>query len=237
VSPFTRSRPLLGVGRRALGLLAAGACVEQARVAEVDLSEGHDVREAVRGVLQAPAARGVDVVLSDAVCRFFTVRPPSGVARLADLAAFAALRFEDLFGARVADWRIEADWRARAEFLACAAPQSMLVALEDAARSARCALAALAPLFVRTCNATPQAATNGVCWRVCRTSAWITAAFYCGRDCRFVRSTAFDSGRDVETWLAQEAMLADLDAARAGLVTAKVAPAIELIERLEQRLP
>src|SRR5690349_20739972 len=73
------------------------------------------------------------VVLSDELVRLWQVAPPPGAARMADLEAACALRYQTLFGASPAGWRISADWSAARPFLASAVPESLLAQLRLAA--------------------------------------------------------------------------------------------------------
>jgi len=150
----------------------------------------------------------VTVVLADELLRLWQVTPPPGATRVADLEAAAALRFQHLFGAAPAEWRISADWDADRPFLAAAAPNVLLEQLTAAAREHRFHLVEVQPHFV--------AALNG--WRrERRPGAWfgqvhggvLTLAAYEGRVLVAVRSAAIPSGADrdwLDTHVAREAL-------------------------------
>lgn len=83
--------------------------------------------------LQAlPALRCVlHIVLDDALVKFWKVAPPANTGQFDDLGAAARIRFDALYDLPVSDWVIQADWNAKAPFLACAVPAHFLAALGD----------------------------------------------------------------------------------------------------------
>src|SRR4051794_4584401 len=100
----------------------------------------------------APAGWPVTVVLSDELVRLWQVTPPGAASRMADLEAAAALRFQALFGAPAAGWKMSADWDAARPFLAAAVPAALLAQLEQATREHRCHLVEIVPQFVCAMN-------------------------------------------------------------------------------------
>ncbi|MBD8531242.1 MULTISPECIES: hypothetical protein [unclassified Massilia] len=109
------------------------------------------------------AGRTATIVLADDWARLWQVAPPGSASRMADLEAAAALRFQSLFGAPAAGWRISADWDADRAFLAAALPAPLLAGLQQFAIEERVHLVGIVPQFV--------AALNG--WRkLRRAGAW-----------------------------------------------------------------
>jgi hypothetical protein len=92
------------------------------------------------------------VVLSDELVRLWQVTPPPGAARIADLEAASALRYQALFGASPSGWLIRADWNATQPFLAAAMPQALLERLRQAAAGQGFRLVEVAPQFVAALN-------------------------------------------------------------------------------------
>jgi hypothetical protein len=92
------------------------------------------------------------VVLSDELVRLWQVAPPPGAARMADLEAACALRFQTLFGASPAGWQIRADWSTTRPFLASAVPHALLAQLQEAAAGPGFRLVEVAPQFVAALN-------------------------------------------------------------------------------------
>jgi hypothetical protein len=92
------------------------------------------------------------VVLSDELVRLWQVAPPLGAARMADLQAACALRYQALFGASLTGWQMSADWHATRPFLAAAMPQALLARLQQAAVDQGFRLVEVAPQFVAALN-------------------------------------------------------------------------------------
>jgi len=97
------------------------------------------------------------VTLSDDLARLFMVTPPQNSARLHDIKAAAAMRFQTLYGDLGVDpqhdWCVEADWQASRPFLACAVPRRLIEALCRAAREHGVQVQAIEPNFVAAWNA------------------------------------------------------------------------------------
>lgn len=77
----------------------------------------------------------VECRFDDSYARFWMVSPPTHATDFGDLQAAASLRFDTLFSAPVSEWRIEAEWQAGQEFLACALPKNLLAEVELALSS------------------------------------------------------------------------------------------------------
>ena len=93
----------------------------------------------------------LSVVLDDALARLWQVDLPQGAARLADIEAAAALRFQSLYGDPPGLWQSSRAWDARAPFF-CAAPRALLAQIVRVAGERKLALLFITPQFVRNWN-------------------------------------------------------------------------------------
>lgn len=100
----------------------------------------------------AGGASRLGVVLPDATARYFMVSAPRNATRLADCAAAAGQRFQEIYGEPAQAWQIAADWDARHAFLACALPRATLDALRDVAAKRQLQIASVAPYFIAAWN-------------------------------------------------------------------------------------
>lgn len=149
----------LGVGVDSLALLTTGGWFDRSvtLLAEVRLDPmggeaalGQGLR---RLLAELPVAGWpLTVVLADDLARLWQVTPPQAAGRMADLEAAAALRFQGLFGASAAGWRISADWHAGRPFLAAALPLPLLATLQQCAAEHRLSLVEIVPQFVAALN-------------------------------------------------------------------------------------
>ena len=149
----------LGVGVDSLALLKTGGWFDRSvtLVAEVGLDPmGGEAAlgQALRRLLAELPVAGwpVTVVLADDLARLWQVTPPQAAGRMADLEAAAALRFQGLFGAPAAGWRISADWHTGRPFLAAALPLPLLATLQQCAAEHRLSLVEIVPQFVAALN-------------------------------------------------------------------------------------
>ncbi len=205
----------LGLGHDSLALIRVGRVFGRGAtvLAEASLGDVHDpqaLRQGLRALLAGTAVAGwpLSVVLADELVRMWQVAPPPAAARLADLEAAAAMRYQALFGAPPGGWKIAADWQAARPFLAAALPLALLEVIEGAAREARCHLVEIVPQFVAAMNA----------WRrLHRPGAWfglmhgqvLTLAAYDGRALAALRTTVVPPGADrdwLESHVAREAL-------------------------------
>ncbi|WP_071363579.1 hypothetical protein [Massilia timonae] len=150
----------------------------------------------------------VSVVLADELVRLWQVPPPPGATRMGDLEAAAALRFQHLFGASGADWKISADWDAVDPFLAAAAPVALLDALAAAAREHGFHLVEVSPQFVAAMNAWRRERRPGA-WFGLVHGGVLSLAAYEGRKLAAVRSAPIPAGADrdwLESHIAREAL-------------------------------
>jgi hypothetical protein len=100
---------------------------------------------------KADGAR-VQVVLADALVRYFTVTPPTNLADFADCEAALAMRFSALFDENPAGWQMQADWQLAQPFLGCAVPRTLQACIEASARAAGLTLTGVAPHYVHAWN-------------------------------------------------------------------------------------
>jgi hypothetical protein len=97
------------------------------------------------------AGCSLSVVLDDGLARLWQVDVPQGAARLADIEAAAALRFQSLYGDAPGLWHSSSAWDARAPFF-CAVPRALLAQLTRVAAERKLALIFITPQFVRHWN-------------------------------------------------------------------------------------
>jgi hypothetical protein len=155
-----------------------------------------------------PRGWPLTVVLSDELVRLWQVAPPAGATRMGDLQAAATLRFQHLFGAAAAEWRISADWDARAPFLAAAAPNALLAGLNEAAREHGVHLVEVSPQFVAALNAWRRERRSGA-WFGLVHGGVLSLAAYEGRQLAAVRSAPVPPAADrdwLEAHVAREAL-------------------------------
>ena len=115
----------------------------------------HDaIAQALRALLGELELGGwpVSFVLADELTRLWQVTPPAGAARMADIEAAAALRFQTLYGEPPSVWQISADWDARKPFFAAAVPRTLLAELRLVAQEYKLAVVAVEPHFVSAWN-------------------------------------------------------------------------------------
>lgn len=92
------------------------------------------------------------VVVADDLARMWQVTPPAGAARMADLEAAAALRFQQLYGEPASGWRIAAGWDPSHAFTAAALPHALHDALAIVAAEHKLALVEVVPQFIAGWN-------------------------------------------------------------------------------------
>lgn len=210
----------LGIAAHGLALVRTDRLFGRAPVllAEqpLDLYAPDALAPGLRGLLKGQQVAGwpVTVVLADELVRLWQVTPPGGAARMGDLEAAAALRFQHLFGQGTADWRISADWDAVHPFLAAAMPQALLDALLSAAGEHRFHLVEACPQFVASMNAWRRARRPGA-WFGQVAGGVLSLAAYEGRRLAGLRSAAVSdgAGRDwLDAHVAREALRLGVDA-------------------------
>lgn len=195
----------IGVARDALALVRTSAWPhEPARLIEVRAGTGDGASAlagALDGLLVGGRARGwpVTLVLADDLARLWTVTPPAGATRLADLHGAAALRFSTLFGAGADAWKIDADWQAGRPFLAAALPRALLDALLQTLHAHRCTAIEVAPQFVAALNQHRAMRRPGAWFGLVHAGVLSLAAFD-GKRLAAVRTAPVPAGADRD-WL------------------------------------
>ena len=94
----------------------------------------------------------LEVVMTDEWVRYFMVTPAKNSGSMDDLHASAMMRFKNLYGDRLNDWHIEADWDSTCTFLACALPIKLLIRLQQIAEKSKLTLTLLTPNFISLWN-------------------------------------------------------------------------------------
>lgn len=191
------------------GLRPRSRLLAEARLDAADggVAVGNGLR---RLLAEVPAAgRAATVVLADELARIWHVAPPRGASRMADLEAAAALRYQALFGAPAAGWKISADWDADRPFLAAAVPAPLLASLQGVALEQRLHLVDIAPRFIASLNGWRKLRRPGA-WFAQVDGAVMTLAVFDGGAPAAVRSALVpaDAGRAwFEAHIAREALL------------------------------
>ena len=132
---------------------------------------------------------------------------------MADLEAAAAMRFQALFGAPAAGWKIAADWDVAHPFLAAAVPLALLAQLEQAAHEHRFHLVEIVPQFVAAMNKWRKLRRPGA-WFGLVHAGVLTIAAYEGRALAAVRATTVPDGAGrawLDTLVAREALRVGLE--------------------------
>jgi len=204
----------IGVAANGLALVKASRLFGGAPLAlseqPLDLFAPDALGPGLRMLLADLPVRGwpVSVVLADELVRLWQVAPPPGATRMGDLEAAAALRFQHLFGASSAEWKISADWDATDPFLAAAAPTALLDALAAAAHEHGFHLVEVSPQFVAAMNAWRRERRSGA-WFGLVHGGVLSLAAYEGRQLAAVRSAPIPPDADrqwLDAHLAREAL-------------------------------
>lgn len=176
------------------------------------------IANALRAVLGELSVDGwpVSFVLADDLTRMWRVTPPAGAARMADLEAAAALRFQSLYGEPPSAWRVAADWDAAQPFFAAAVPLTLLAELDVVARDCKLSIVAIEPRFVSAWNRGRRGLKPGAWFgHVHEDLLTLAAAEADGRKLRAIRALPIPQGAD-QHWLTQtlqrEALLLDMEA-------------------------
>lgn len=169
------------------------------RIAPTGQPDG--ILAALRELLAAapPAGANVSIVLADELVRMWTVAPPPACARMSDLRAAAAMRFQTLFGAPPAGWTIAADWAAASPFLAVAVRAELLGQIEQAVRGEGGRVVEVVPQFVVSLRRWRAFRRPGA-WLGVVQSHVLTLALFDGADLAAVCSTPMPQGAGRE-WL------------------------------------
>lgn len=163
-------------------------------------SHPESIAATLRQLLDGWAGWPVTVVLADELVRLWQVAPPAGSARLADLEAAAALRFQTLFGEPIGPWRLAAGWDAAQPFLVAALPRHLLALIEQVCAAQRTPLVELVPQFVAGFNQWRGAVSSGAWYGLVQQQVLTLAAIE-DASIRAVRAQALPEGADLD-WLA-----------------------------------
>lgn len=105
-------------------------------------------------LLTASSCQGLPtrLILADHWVRYWMVTPPKNAAHILDCQAAAEGRFQALFGESLAEWKMAADWQARAPFLCSALPKKLGSVLQAVSSKHRLLLMQIVPEFVACWN-------------------------------------------------------------------------------------
>lgn len=154
----------------------------------------------------------VSIVLADELVRMWHVTPPRAAARLSDLEAAAALRFQTLYGEPADDWKVVASWDAGRPFLAVAVRRALLAVLEQGARAHQLDIVEVLPQFVAGWNRWRGALGSGA-WFGLVHERVLTIGAADGESLAAVRAVALPEGAGqdwLDAHLAREALLLNL---------------------------
>lgn len=163
-------------------------------------SHPESIAAVLRQLLDGCANWPVTIVLADELARLWQVAPPAGSARLADLEAAAALRFQTLFGESASAWKLAAGWDAAQPFLVAALPRHLLALIEQVCVAQRTPLVELAPQFVAGFNQWRGALKVGAWYGLVQQRVLTLAAIEDGT-IRAVRAAALPEDASLD-WLA-----------------------------------
>jgi len=170
--------------------------------------------EAALDALAGRRAR-LEVVLSDAHCRYLVMARPGGVRNRAELGAAMQLRFRALFGE-------EASWLVRHESAAteghdfvAGADQQLVAELERRAETAGLRVVSIRPHWVAWARHFRRRTRRGAHWVVGSDGEWLSLGYLSDGQCRHARAMRLGAaGTDLADLLARErAFLADADPA------------------------
>jgi hypothetical protein len=158
----------------------------------------------------------VSFALADELTRTWRVTPPAGAARMADLEAAAALRFQSLYGESPAAWQLSADWDAVRPFFAAAMPRALLAALQLVAQDCKLSIVAIEPRFIGAWNRSRRSFKPGAWFgHVHDNLLTLGAAEADGKSLRAISPLPLPRDADHQ-WLTQtlqrEALLLNMDA-------------------------
>jgi Tfp pilus assembly protein PilN len=173
--------------------------IAERRIAPTGLLD--EILAALRELLAAapPGGANVSIVLADELVRMWPVAPPPACARMSDLRAAAAMRFQALFGSPPAGWRIAADWDAAKPFLAVAVREELVAQIEKIVCEERGHVVEVVPQFVVSLRRWRALRRPGA-WLGVVQSHVLTLALFDGADLAAVCSTAVPQGAGRE-WL------------------------------------
>lgn len=147
----------------------------------------------------------LDIVLSDAHCRYLVMARPTGLRTKAELDASAQSRFKAVFGDSGA-WSLALGASAfgRTDFVA-AVDKALLDTLEDQAQGAGLRVVSIRPHWVAWASRLQRALRRGPHWVVCAEGAWVSLGYISQGACRQVRVLRLEPGvAGLEGLLARE---------------------------------
>lgn len=114
----------------------------------------HVLRRGVQPLQPAPdAGASLNILVSDALVRYWIIERPAGLASAAELDLYATERFASVFGDDPAQWVLRVDPLPQAErWLACAVPAIFAVDLPRAVEQKGWTLRSVQPRFVHEYN-------------------------------------------------------------------------------------
>jgi hypothetical protein len=169
-------------------------------LAEQSFDSAAGMQDALGAVLDGGyAGWPLTFVLADELVRLWQVTPPQLSARLADLEAAAAQRFQLLYGEPAANWALSAGWDPVRPFLAAALPRALLGTLEQGANQLK--VVEIVPQFVAVLNRWSGALKPGA-WFALVHDKVLTLGACDGGAIVAVRATALPEGADA-IWLAE----------------------------------
>jgi hypothetical protein len=195
---------MLMLTRPRFGLLVAPEGVQVADLRRRQpLPAAPDLPQAIAGLEGSRAL--LDIVVSDAHCRYLVVDRPSGLRTVAELEAAAQSRFKAVFGDRGA-WSVKLGASAfgGADF-AAAVDKDMLARLSAEALAAGLRLVSIRPHWVAWAARLRRTLRRGAHWLVCAEGAWVSLGYIDQGQCRHVRVLRLEAGgADVQSLLARE---------------------------------
>lgn len=208
----------IGVSERALTLLKtsrwAGAPLTLLAEQEIAGAALEDTAQALRRLLGGAGCANwpVSLVLADELVRMWHVTPPRASARMADLQAAAALRFESLYGEPADNWKLAAHWDAGQPFLAVAVMRPLLAVLEQGVREHKLDIVEIVPQFVAGWNRWRNALKPGAWFALLHENVLTVGAIEAGAlaSVRAVALPAQAGSGWLDAHLAREALLLNL---------------------------
>ncbi|GAA5175873.1 hypothetical protein GCM10025771_09230 [Niveibacterium umoris] len=188
--PLIPARPQLWVGRTQAAL-ASPLGVPQRR----DFDAAAGLRRACAELAgTATRWRGIEVVVSDAHCRYLVLPRAAGIQGRAELDASIAARFASAFGDDPADWLLQRDGALLGDSdLVCALRRDTADAIRAGLADARRRLHRLQPLWV-WCSRQPVGDARKPHWLASSDGDTLTMGLFHQQHCVAVRSTRRDAG-------------------------------------------
>jgi hypothetical protein len=181
---------------------AAGTAVARSTLAELDA--------ALPGWLGDARRTELDVLLSDAHCRYLAVPRPAGARNASELAAAAQHRFAAMFGA-VDDWLVK---QHAAPFgshdLVVGVSKEHANRLQALAAATGVRLRSLRPMWLAWARHFGPSLQRGAHWVVASDGAWVSVGYVVDGSCRSARALRLHGARaSLEDLLARERALVE----------------------------